>query len=78
MLFKKGDSFEKHGKGHYHVIFANDDFFICCPVNHIKGEVPVFCVHNPETFSNKGLLAEKYWVKKIDAYAGIYSEGKEL
>jgi hypothetical protein len=78
MLFKKGDVFEKHGKGHYHVIFANDDFFICCPVHLMQGEVPQFWVNHPETYSNKGSLEDKYWIKKIDAYAGIYSEGKEL
>jgi len=78
MMFQVGDMFEKHGEAQYIVIFANDNYFVCVPVWLRDGEVPLFGVNHPEAYDNTGSLDEKYWIRKIDAYAGIYSDAKEL
>ena len=79
MLFKQGDIFEMSGGKHHKVLFANDDFFICCPIAKDDGRRGnIVCINHPETYSNKGNLEEKYWIKKISPYGGTYQEGREL
>jgi len=78
-LFEKGDMFELAGKSDYKVIFANDDYFVCCPVSQATKERGVeFLTHLPEIYSNKGLLHEKYWVKRLEPYGGAFQEVRVL
>ena len=79
MLFKQGDIFEMTGKRDYKVLYATEEFFICCPIAKDDGRRGnIICINYPETFSNEGTLEEKYWVKKKNPYGGTFQEAKLL
>ena len=79
MLFKTGDMFEMSGRQQYKVLFATEEYFICCPVGKIMARNGVFVdIGSPKTYSNKGSLLEKDWIQKIDTYDCIYLKVKEL
>ena len=78
MLFTVGDMFEVAGSKQYKVLLATEDYFICCKCtpegeNNLSGSYPAFIdIREVKTYSNKGNLESKYWVKRIDTYDGTY------
>ncbi|MCL2264197.1 MAG: hypothetical protein FWC08_13360 [Defluviitaleaceae bacterium] len=72
-LFKAGDAFEVTGSHQYTVIYATDEYFICCRVVYLHhgSNEKAFMVSEPHTCSNKGVLADKYWIKKINPFKSI-------
>jgi len=78
-IFEAGDMFEISGGEHMKVISVTDDYFVCCPVVQSSGlEVAMVNLSSPATYSNKGGLEDKYWIKRVDTYECTYPRAKEL